>query len=124
MKVQLWAVPVHAADPKMAFALARFLAQRGLHQRETEAQGLLPIRNDLRIDYPIVFRLAWMQRLLDASFGQVARGSAPIPPALAYAELDAMYAELRARVVYGRPVTAPVTLAAITEAVQQVPHGK
>ena len=123
-KVQLWAVPVHASDPKMAFELARFLTQRGLQQRETEAQGLLPIRRDLRADYPIVFRLAWMQRLLDASYRQVNHGSGPVPPALAYAELDVMYSELRAHIVYGRPATAPVTLAAITEAVHEVPHGK
>ena len=123
-KVQMWAVPVHASDPGMAFELARFLSQRGLHQRETEAQGLLPIRRDLRADYPIVFRLAWMQRLLDASYRQVTLGSGPVPQALAYAELDVMYAELRARVVYGRPDTAPVTLAAIAEAVHEVPHGK
>ncbi|MEO6954462.1 MAG: extracellular solute-binding protein [Polyangia bacterium] len=123
-KEQLWAVPVHASDPKLAFELAHFLTQRGLQQRETEAQGLLPIRRDLRADYPIVFRLAWMQRLLDASYRQVTRGSGSVPPALAYAELDVMYAALRARVVYGRPITAPVTLTAITEAVHEVPHGK
>ncbi len=60
--VQLWAIPVHSPCPLLAFELARTLTSRGNQQRETEAQGLLPIRKDLRAEYPVLFRLEWMQR--------------------------------------------------------------
>jgi len=46
-EVHLWAVPVHSPDPKLAFQIARFLVQRGLQQREAEAEGMLPVREDL-----------------------------------------------------------------------------
>lgn len=123
-RIQLWAVPVHASDPKLAFALASFLTQRGLQQRETEAQGLLPIRQDLRADYSILFRLSWMQRILAASYHQLANGSGQLPPRVAAEELDVLYQKLRARVVYARPQVAPVTFAAVQAAVQETTRGK
>src|SRR5712692_7296516 len=88
---------------KLAFQRARCLGQKGLQQRETEAEGMLPIRNDLRQDYPILFRLDWMQRMLDASFRQLERGSGDTPAAWAENELDEAYAKLCKSVVCGRP---------------------
>jgi hypothetical protein len=123
-RLQLWALPLHSPDPELGFELATFLTERGPHQREAEAQGLLPIRQDIRADYPILFRLAWMQRILDASYRQIAGGSAEIPPEVAYERLDDLYFKLRAAVVYGRAATAPVTLAAIRAAVLEATHGK
>ena len=118
-EVHLWAVPVHSPDPKLAFQIARFLAQRGLQQREAEAEGMLPVREDLRQDYPIAFRLEWMQRLLDASYRQLQRGTADTPAAWAGDDWDDKYLKLRQAVVYGRPKDAPVTLDAIREAVRR-----
>ena len=112
-------MPVHSPDPKLAFQIARFLAQRGLQQREAEAEGMLPVREDLRQDYPIVFRLEWMQRLLDASYRQLQRGTADTPAAWAGDDWDDKYLKLRQAVVYGRPKDAPVTLDAIREAVRR-----
>jgi ABC-type glycerol-3-phosphate transport system substrate-binding protein len=112
-EVHFWALPVRSPQPRLAFQLARFLGQKGLQQRETEAEGMLPIRNDLRQDYPILFRLDWMQRMLDASFRQLERGSGDTPAAWAENELDEAYAKLRKRVVYDRPADAPVTPSAI-----------
>jgi hypothetical protein len=121
-EVHLWALPVHSPDPKLAFELARFLDQRGLQQRETEAQGMLPIRNDLRQDYPILFRLDWMQRMLDASFRQIERGSGDTPEDWADKNYDEQFAKIRQRVVYQRPVNAPVTVAAIKAAIAEAAH--
>jgi hypothetical protein len=123
-EVHLWAVPVHSPHPRTAFELARFLDQRGLQQRETEAQGMLPIRNDLRQDYPILFRLDWMQRLLDASFRQIDRGSGDIPDDWAGKEYDEAYAKLRKAVIDGRPLSAPVSTGAIRAAVQEAAHAR
>jgi len=118
-EVHLWAVPVHSPSPRLAFQLARFLDQRGLQQRETEAQGMLPIREDLREDYPILFRLFWMQQMLDASFRQLERGTGDVPDRWAVEGLDEKYAKVRRAVVYGRPKDAPVTLAAIRAATEE-----
>jgi ABC-type glycerol-3-phosphate transport system substrate-binding protein len=115
-EVHLWAVPIHSPDPRLAFRVARFLSQRGLQQREAEAEGMLPIREDLREEYPIAFRLEWMQRMLDASFRQLERGSGDLPAA--WDDWDDKYLKVEKAVVYGRPKEAKVTLAAIREAVQ------
>jgi len=123
-EVHLWAVPVHSPEPGIAFELARFLDQRGLQQRETEAQGMLPIRNDLRQDYPILFRLDWMQRMLDASFRQIDRGSGDIPEAWTEDDNDEKFAKLRKAVVYDRPASAPATVAAIRAAIQEAAHAR
>jgi ABC-type glycerol-3-phosphate transport system substrate-binding protein len=116
-EVHLWALPVHSPDPRTAFDVARFLDQKGLQQRETEAQGMLPIRNDLRQDYPILFRLSWMQQMLDASFRQIERGSGDVPDEYAEKEFDDAYARLRQAVVEERPIGAPVSAAAIRAAI-------
>lgn len=124
-EVHLWAMPVHSPEPRVAFELARFLGQRGLQQRETEAQGMLPIRNDLREDYPILFRLDWMQRMLDASFRQIDRGSGDVPDAWGAKEYDEKFARLRKAVVYGRPAGSPVSTAAIRAAIEEAAaHGE
>ena len=122
-EVHLWAVPVHSPDPKLAFDLARFLDQRGLQQRETEAQGMLPVRNDLRQDYPILFRLDWMQRMLDASFRQIDRGSGDVPNDWAEKEYDEQFAKLREAVVQQRPPDAKVSVAALRAAIAEAAHG-
>ena len=80
---------------------------------------MLPVREDLRQDYPIAFRLVWMQSLLDASFRQLERGTADLPAGWAGNDWDDKYLKLRQVVVYGRPKDAPVTLDAIREAVRR-----
>jgi hypothetical protein len=105
--VHFWALPVHAAGDRRGWDLARFVTQRGLHQRETEALGLLPVRQDLAVDYPILFRLDWMQRMLDASYRQLQIGTADLPDDLADRGFDKGYVGLRAAVLAGEPeVTA------------------
>jgi hypothetical protein len=109
-EVHLWAAPIHSPDPKLSWQLARFLTQRGLQQRETEAQGMLPIRKDLRTSYQVAFRVDWMQQVLHASYVQIFRGSGDLPSDLDAVE-DKILAE-RDRVL-SRP---DVTIAAIREA--------
>ena len=110
MQVHFWALPIHSPHPRLAFELARFVTQRGLQQRETEAAGLLPVRADLAQDYPILFRLNWMQRMLDASYRQLARGSGDMPDVVSDKGLDTVYAALVEEVLAGAP---PVTLAGV-----------
>jgi hypothetical protein len=114
-EVHFWALPVHSPRPQLAWELARFLTQRGLHQRETEAQGLLPIRRDLAEEYPILFRLDWMQRMLDASYRQAQRGTGDMPDRIAAEHLDKRYTELREFVLTRTPI--PVTSQAVRSAV-------
>ena len=123
-EVHLWAVPVHSPDARLAFELARFIDQRGLQQRETESQGMLPIRNDLRQDYPVLFRLDWMQHMLDASFRQIDLGSGDVPAEWGAKEYDEQFAKLRQAVVYGRPADAPLSLASVRLAVQEASHAR
>lgn len=119
LEVHLWAIPARCKYPRLAVQLASFLTQRGLQQRETEAQGLLPIRQDLSEQYPIVFRLDWIQRMLDASYHQIEKGASDIPDEVADKHYDDLYTRLRARVVGARPPGAPVTLQAIRAAVTE-----
>jgi hypothetical protein len=113
-EVHLWAVPVHTPDVKLSWQLARFLTQRGLQQRETEAQGMLPIRKDLRTSYQVTFRVDWMQNVLHASYVQIARGSGDLPSDLE--EIGPQLLAERERVL----AQPGVTLDAVREAV----HGK
>ena len=116
--VHLWALPVHSPHPRLAVQLARFLTQRGLQQRETEAQGLLPIREDLRDEYPILFRLDWMQRILDASYHQLERGTGVVPASLAAQGYDDAYEKLYAALFFsGKP--PGVTLEAVRAAAKE-----
>jgi hypothetical protein len=117
-------VPVHARKPNRELGVARFLGQRSVQRREAEAQGLLPIRADLRRDYPILFRLDWMQRILDASYRQVELGSGDIPDEIATQHLNDFYTRLRSRVVHDRPQGAPLTYEAIRTAVREASHGR
>src|SRR5437660_991509 len=52
-EIHMWALPKNSPDPRLSWQLARFLTQRGLQLREAEAQGMLPIRKDLRLSYPV-----------------------------------------------------------------------
>ena len=106
-EVHLWALPKHSPNPRLAWQLARFLTQRGLQQRETEAQGMLPVRRDLRQSYPVTFRLDWMQRILHASYRQIARGSGDLPDDLN--DIDHKIVERQGRVL----AQPGVTLAAV-----------
>ncbi len=115
-EVHLWAVPIHSPHAQLAFDLAHYLTQRGLHQRETEAQGMLPIRADIAEEYPILFRLDWMQRMLDASYRQTQGGVGDMPDETFTKDYDELYLALREHVLTQTPV--PVTLAAVRSAVQ------
>ena len=111
-----WTLPVKGADPKLALQLARFLTQRGLQQREAESLGMLPIRQDIREQYPILFRLDWMQQLLDASYRQVFRGSSRIPDDLLEKNGDELYPYVLAAVLGSDSKTVPVTYAEVRKA--------
>ena len=115
-EVHLWALPIHSPHPQLAFELAHYLTQRGLHQRETEAEGMLPIRADIAEEYPILFRLDWMQRMLDASYRQTQRGVGDMPNETFTKDYDELYLALREHVLTRNPV--PVTLLAVRSAVQ------
>jgi len=109
-EVHFWAVPIHAPRPELGVQLARFLTQTGLHQREAEAVGLLPVRQDLRDQYPVVFRLEWMQQMLDASYRQLDRGSGDLPDEVTDQGYDKKFVALREKVLAGVP---DVTLAGV-----------
>jgi hypothetical protein len=109
-EIHLWAMPVHSPNPRLSWLLARFLTQRGLQQRETEAQGMLPIRKDLRTSYPVSFRLMWQQNVLHESYRQIYLGSGDLPDDLN--EVDQKILDLRDRVL----AQPGVTFAAVSEA--------
>ena len=115
-EIHLWAMPIHTPDPRLSWQLARFLTQRGLQHRETEAQGMLPIRKDLRNNYQVAFRLDWMQRMLHASYRQIHLGSGDLPADLN--EVDQQLLALRDRVL----AQPGVTLAAVQEAAHARPR--
>lgn len=102
-EIHLWALPARSPDPRLAWQLALFLTQRGLQLRETEAEGMLPIRKDLRQDYQVVFRLDWMQRVLRASYKQIYFGAGDLPENLN--DIDQDLLELRDRVLSQQGVT-------------------
>jgi len=124
-EVHFWTIPIHAPHPGLAFQLARFLTQTGLHQRETEAVGLLPVRQDLRDEYPVVFRLEWMQQMLDASYRQLDRGSGDLPDEVTDQGLDKQFNALRERVLSAPvEVTAAGVRARVQSFEKEAAHGR
>ena len=71
---------------------------------------MLPIRKDLRLSYPVSFRLDWMQHILHASYRQIFLGSADLPDDLNDIQDDLL--KMRDRVL----AQPGVTLADIREA--------
>jgi len=122
-EIAFWAVPSSVKDPELAYKLARFATQTGLNQREAEALGSLPVRVDLRKNYPILFRLAWMQNIFDASFVQIETGSGDIPDEVSDQHLDDRYREFRKQVVFSRGPTAALDLPTIQKLAQEAQHG-
>jgi len=102
-EVHMWAVPVRSPNPRLSWELARFITQRGLQQREAEAEGMLPIRRDLRQSYQVTFRLDWMQNVLHASYRQIFLGSGDLPEELNDVDQDLL--KLRDRVLAQPGVT-------------------
>jgi hypothetical protein len=76
--------------------------------------GLLPVRADIAQDYPILFRLDWMQRMLDASYRQLQRGSGDMPNDVADKGYGRIYVEMTAAVLEGTP---PVKLGEVRDRV-------
>ncbi len=119
-EVYFWAAPKSVQDIELAFRLARFLTEAGLQQREAEALGRLPIRNDLLANYPILFRLSWMQDIFDASFVQLAQGTGDIPDEVIDQHLDDRYWSVRRQVVFQAKAGAPLTTQWIAEQAREV----
>ncbi len=124
-EVHFWAVPIDAPRPDLGVQLARFLTQTGLHQREAEAVGLLPVRQDLRDQYPVVFRLEWMQQMLDASYRQLDRGSGDLPDEVTDQGYDKKFVALREKVLAGVPdVTLAGVRARVAQFIKETEHGR
>jgi hypothetical protein len=125
LEVTFWALPINSPDKRLAVELSLFLAQAGLQQRETEALGMLPIRQDLRDQYPILFRLDWMQQLLDASYRQTYFGAGEFPQDLVDKGYGPLYVRLRDEVLRSIGRTGAPTLAAVRQAVlRATPQGQ
>ena len=122
--MQLWMIPVRAAQPRVSLALARWLSSRDVQRREAEAQGMLPIRKDLNDQASTVFRLDWLQDILLASFQQLDQASGDLPGTVITQHFDKLYSDLYAKVILERPLDAPVTPEALREAIGKVPHGR
>lgn len=88
----VWAVPAHAAEPELALELAAFLWERENHFRECEALGTMPLRTDLQRERSSLFRLIWMDDVLDAAFAE--REESRPPPESLGAGLGSSYARL------------------------------
>jgi hypothetical protein len=111
--LHLWAVPIHSPDPELAYALMQFLSQRGIQMHETAAQGELPVRQDLALNYPILFRLDWMQRMLDASYDQLRLGAEPLPDAVIDDDYGAFYINLNDQVWQPKNLVGPLDMARV-----------
>jgi hypothetical protein len=116
LSMYFWAIPAKSNRPRLGIQLARYLLQRGLQQREAEALGMLPIRQDLRDQYPIYFRLDWMQQLLDASYRQIYRGSSQLPADIDDKDYDQLYSQVQEALTDLPPERTPVSRAAVREA--------
>ena len=89
------------------------------------ALGMLPIRQDLREQYPILFRLDWMQQLLDASYRQTYFGAGEMPQDLVDKGYGPLYVRLRDEVLRSIGRAGAPTLASVREAVKRAsPQGQ
>jgi ABC-type glycerol-3-phosphate transport system substrate-binding protein len=120
-EISFWVAPKNTPDIQVAFQLARFMTQPGIQQREAEALGRLPVRVTVRDNYPILFRLPWMQNIFDACFQQLDLGSGDIPDQVADQHLDERYRELRRRVVFRQPPDSSLSFDTIQALVRQPP---
>jgi hypothetical protein len=119
-EVELWGVPKHTPDAALAFEWIRFSTRRAMMQRETESHGMMPVRRDLQENYSVLFRVEWMQQVLDGSFDQQRAGSAKMPDAVDEKHIGEQYAMARERVLAASP--PPIDLATIRARVTEVGH--
>jgi hypothetical protein len=93
-----------------------------MHHREAEARGVLPIRKDIQRDYSLLFRLEWMQRVLDASYRQIRKGSGHMPASVAAKHIDTLLARARAA-VNASADKAPPTFSSVRTTALEASHG-
>lgn len=106
----VWALPAKSADPQLAYELVKFLWTRENHYRECEALGTLPMRADVVRERSSLFRLVWMDDVLDAAFAEWER--AHHVPELVEGELGSVYTQLWHRIVYEKKGPLSAQLAA------------
>jgi hypothetical protein len=121
-EMSFWAVPARVTETELAYRLARFITEPGISQREAEALGTLPVRTEIRRNYPILFRLAWMQNIFDASFVQIDQGSGDVPDEVNDLHLDERFRAFRRQAVFERESSAPIDRAAIQKLAQELDH--
>jgi hypothetical protein len=88
----VWALPARASDAELAYELVQFLWARENHVRLCEALGALPLRADVQRERSSLFRLTWMDDVLDAAFAEWNRAG-PVPEPLA-GGFGSVYAQL------------------------------
>jgi ABC-type glycerol-3-phosphate transport system substrate-binding protein len=93
----VWALPARAADAELAYELVQFLWSRENHVRFCEALGALPLRTDVQRERSSIFRLTWMDDVLDAAFAEWNRAR-PVPDTLAEG-FGSVYAQLWDRLI-------------------------
>jgi hypothetical protein len=93
----VWALPTHASDAELAYQLVQFLWARENHVRLCEALGSLPLRTDVQRERSSIFRLTWMDDVLDAAFAEWGRARA-VPEAVP-GGFGSVYAQLWDRIV-------------------------
>lgn len=121
-EMTFWAVPASVKETALAFRLARFVTEPGISQREAEALGTLPVRTEIRRNYPILFRLAWMQDIFDASFVQIDQGSGDVPDEVSDEHLDVRYRAFRRAAVFSRGPSAPIDRESLRRLAQELDH--
>jgi ABC-type glycerol-3-phosphate transport system substrate-binding protein len=93
-----WGVPKTSPDPKLSYALARYIASREVQARECSRFGMLPVRKDILNNLPQVFDQGWVGDIFKTAIEQVRLNeNTTVPLVAAYAEMsqniiDAWYA--------------------------------
>ncbi len=75
-----WGIPADTPDPKISYALARYLTDKQNQVQGCSRFGMLPVRKDVRNEMDSLFEAAWVRNVYAISYQQLVYNKSTVVP--------------------------------------------
>jgi hypothetical protein len=87
-----WGIPATTPDPKLSYAMARFITNTKSQIQDCSRFGMIPVRKDILGDMPMMFGDGWITAIYETSFRQLMLNKyTAIPASGHFDEISAIY---------------------------------